>query len=231
MRHAEALDALECFEREASPELLARVPGLSDMKSALSAHVGQVIFVGEKHSARLSVNGRPLGNLKLETPYRVDSGNVAIRVEAEGFVTIEQTVFLAPQTDETVSLLWKRVELSGTITFKATVPAAVLYVDDEKRGQTPIELSLAPGRHSVKLTHPDYDPLDSEINVVAKERREVTLALHEKPPIWAKWWFWTGAAVIVAGAVATGIVLNSEKSPKAGDIEPGIVSAPLITRF
>jgi hypothetical protein len=231
MRHAEALDALECFEREASPELRARVPGLAEMKSALGAHVGQVTFAGAKHPARLTVNGRSLGNLKLETPYRVDAGNVAIRVEADGFVTIEQTIFLAPKTEETVHLVWKRVELNGTITFRATVAAAVLYVDDEKRGQTPIELSLAPGRHSVKLTHPEYEPLDSEVNVVAKERREVTLALHEKPPIWAKWWFWTGAAVIVAGAVATGIVLNREKSPKAGDIEPGIVSAPLITRF
>jgi hypothetical protein len=231
MRHAEALDALECFEREASPELRARVPGLSEMMNELRAHVGELTFLGPARTARLTVNGRSLGNLKLEAPYRVDSGNVAIRVEADGFVPINRTIFLSPKAEGSVNLVWRRVELNGAITFKATVAAAVLYVDDEKRGHTPIELSLAPGRHRVKLTHPDYDPLSSEITVVAKERREVTLALQEKPPIWTKWWLWTGAAVIVAGAVVTGIVLTREKSPTEGDIEPGIVSAPLITRF
>lgn len=231
MRHAEALDALERFDREASSELRARVPGLTQMLTELRSHVGQVVFSGEDRAARLTINGRSLGKLQTGKPYRVDLGDVAIRVEASGFTPIEQTVTVTSDTEPAVELVWKRLDLRGRVLFKANVAAAELRIDGERRGQTPIEIALTPGRHRVQLTHSNSKPFTTEIDVAPKERRELTLVMQPRPPLLARWWFWTAVGVVAASAVTTGIILNTKKDPTPGDIAPGIVSAPLMMRF
>jgi hypothetical protein len=50
----------------------------------------------------------------------------------------------------------------------------------------------------------------------------------ETPPIYKRWWFWTGVGVVVIGAVATTVALTrpSDPSPYRGDLNPGTVSVP-----
>ena len=36
------------------------------------------------------------------------------------------------------------------------------------------------------------------------------------PPIYQRWWFWTGAGAVVVGAVVVGVVLATRKSPDCG---------------
>lgn len=38
---------------------------------------------------------------------------------------------------------------------------------------------------------------------------------QESPPLYKRWWFWTGVGAVVAGGVVTAIVLSSKSSPKS----------------
>jgi len=38
---------------------------------------------------------------------------------------------------------------------------------------------------------------------------------QEAPPVYKRWWFWTGIGAIVAGGVVTGVVLSKKSAPKS----------------
>ena len=66
-------------------------------------------------------------------------------------------------------------------------------------------------------------PADTQVPTVAAKRDE------EAPPIYTRWWFWTGVGVVIVGAVATTLALtsgSSSPSPYQGDLNPGTISVP-----
>jgi serine/threonine-protein kinase len=61
--------------------------------------------------------------------------------------------------------------LAGSGSLLATPePSAILHVDGQQMGPTPIEVRLSPGSHRVRLEHPDLGTLDREIRLSADER-------------------------------------------------------------
>jgi len=38
---------------------------------------------------------------------------------------------------------------------------------------------------------------------------------QETPPVYKRWWFWTGIGAVVAGSVVTGVVLSKKSAPKS----------------
>ena len=65
-------------------------------------------------------------------------------------------------------------------------------------------------------------PADSQVPTVSAKREE------ETPPIYTRWWFWTGVGVVIIGAVATTLALTSGSSPSPyqGNLDPGTISVP-----
>ena len=59
----------------------------------------------------------------------------------------------------------------------------------------------------------------------------MTLTLEKKPPITKKWWFWAGVGTAVVGiaVVTTILIVQPERDASRGSIEPGTVSAPLVS--
>jgi hypothetical protein len=227
-RFAEALEALERFDREASTELKEQVPGLADLLSQLRENVGELLLEGADHSARVSGNGQDLGPYRPGATIRYNRGPLDLLVEAEGFKPISKRVMIEPGRAASVKLEWIAIDYRARVTVRASVAAANLFVDGRLLGQTPIDVRLAAGAHRLRLEHPDCHPLETEVSVTERESRTLTLDLSRHAPIWSKWWFWTGAAAVVTGLVVTGIALSTSKSPESGDIQPGIVSAPIM---
>jgi hypothetical protein len=38
---------------------------------------------------------------------------------------------------------------------------------------------------------------------------------RESPPVYKRWWFWTGIGAVVAGGVVTGVLLSKKSAPKS----------------
>lgn len=228
-RMAEALDKLERFDREATPELREKVPGYDALLSRLREGVGELVLEGQRHDARITVNGRDVGSFEPGKPIRCDIGFVELHVAADGYQPISRRVAITAGEVRTVRLAWSRLDDRARIRVIASIAASRVWIDDRFVGQTPIEVKLTPGKHRLRLEHPDGLPLQTEIVAAPRESREIQLEMSRPSPIWTRWWFWTGAAAVAAGLVVTGVALSTTKSPRSGDIEPGVVSGPLVT--
>jgi len=226
-RFAEALEAIEHFDRESSAELREKVPEYAAFLRQLRKSVANLILTGERRDARVSLNGRDRGKLEVDKTVRCDPGSFKLAVESEGYLPISKELTVAAGETRTVELKWQRVDERATIRLNASIPGASAWVDGHLVGQTPVELKLEVGRHRVRLEHPDAQPLQTEIVVSARESRETTLEMPRATPIWSRWWFWTGTAAVATGLVITGIALSTSKPSMRGDIAPGVVSGPL----
>ena len=228
-RYAEALDAIERFEHEASPELKAQVPDLDVMVRELEANVGSLVLVGEPQKARIRGNERELGEYAPGRTIRCDTGPLDLVVTAEGFLPIKRHVTIAAGNTETVPLKFEHRDDRATMTLLASVAGTRVAIDGRAVGQTPLEIKLEPGSHRLRLEHADRETLETNLVVTRHGRRTVTFDLERRPPLWSKWWFWSGVAAVAAGAIVTGVALSTSKSATPGDIQPGVISAPLLT--
>jgi hypothetical protein len=229
-RMAEALEVIERFDREASPELRSKIPGYGELLSQLRNSVGELILEGKPIDATITINGQARGKFVPSKPVRCDVGFVELLVKADGYQPISQRVAITAGEAHTVRISWLRVDDRAKVRLIASIPATRVWVDDKLIGQTPIELKLTPGKHRLRLEHPDGLPLQTEILTLARESREIRLEMARPSPIWTRWWFWAGAATVATGIIVTGIALSTTKSPRSGDIEPGVISGPLVPR-
>jgi hypothetical protein len=83
-----ALDSIEEFVRVASDDLKARVPQLAELVADIRNHVAFVVVTCSVVGATVIVQGKIVGVAPLSAPLRVTSGNVAIAVEASGYVPL-----------------------------------------------------------------------------------------------------------------------------------------------
>lgn len=229
-RFPEALDALERFESEASSELKAKVPGLNEMLARLRGSVGVLVLEGDPRTARVFGNGRDLGMFEPGKRIRCNLGPLTIKVEANGQLPIVERVTIDTDQIRTVHLTWVRDDDRAIVTIKASVPATSVTIDGRHVGQTPVEVKLPAGTHRLVLEHPDCQSLTTELIVAPRESRQVSFDMSKNAPLWSRWWFWSGAAAVAAGVIIVGVALSTTKSATPGDIQPGIVSAPLTQR-
>jgi len=228
-RYAEALDLIDRFAREASPELKGLVQNLPALIQELRSNVGTLVLEGEPHAARVRGNERELGNYVPGGKIRCNGGPLELEVIAEGFAPIHRHVRIEAEETVTIALKFEHDDQRAILTIRASAVGARVIVDGRNLGQTPLETKLNPGSHRLKLEHADYETLETDLVVSARERRNVSYDLPQRPKLWSKWWFWSGAAAVVAGVVVAGVALSTSKSATPGDIQPGVISAPLVS--
>ena len=92
--------------------------------------------------------------------------------------------------------------LPATIAIKSTPGAGIVRINDREVGLAPIEFQRPAGRYSLEVVRDEYEPYRATLDLRAGQRADLTakLVLYEEP-ITKKWWFWTGAAVVVTGGV------------------------------
>ena len=227
--YADALDELERFTREASPELTGRVPNLPALIQELRSNVGTVVLEGEPHAARVRGNESDLGSYVPGRKIRCNVGPLELQVLAEGFAPIHRHLRIEAEETVSVALKFEHNDERAILTIRASAVGARVTLDGRNLGQTPLETKLNPGSHRLKLEHADYDTLETDLVVSARERRSVSYDLPQRPKLWSKWWFWSGAAAVLAGVVVAGVALSTSKSATPGDIQPGVISAPLVS--
>lgn len=101
----------------------------------------------------------------------------------------------------------------GAIEVVGAPDGAPIYVDDQIRGTTPAgQMGQIPsGARRVRVVAEDFQAFERWVVVQSGKVTSIPVKLEPTPsaPIYATWWFWTGAAVVVAGAAVGTVALLS----------------------
>ena len=227
-RYPEALDHFEAFRRDASPELLARAGKLDELVARLRAQISTLEVICNVADATVLVRGKKVGVTPLKEPLRLNAGPATISVMADGHHPYRQELELPGAGQQRIQVKLVPMKTAGRLTITSPVAGAMVSIDGKRLGVVPAETTLSDGRHRVRVAHPDFRPAETAVEVVKGESKTVDVKLERKPGLLSKWWFWTGAGVVVAGGVGLTVALTTERKASRGDIPPGTVSAPLV---
>ena len=155
----------------------------------LSARSLQVLVLADA-PATVAIDGLalPFGERYLLRP-----GTYTVRATAPGYHPMETEVTVDDRDSQTLELSLQL--LPGLVSINSAPAGAVVLIDGEAAGQTPlVDLLVEAGEHSLQLQAERYLPLDQTLQVTGRNiRQEVELELA---PGWAE----VSLASIPAGA-------------------------------
>ena len=224
--YPEALEKLERFEREASPALRNKVPGLHDLIVDLRGRLSTLVVTTNAHGARLLVREKAAGTIEKEKKLRLRAGPAAIEVVAEGYIPFKKEIDLTPgvvvKVDAQLAL-----KKSDALVIVRSRPLADIVVDGKAIGRSPLEMRLPAGKHELVASAEGRRTERIPMTLSLGDRRELDIELRQTPSIVTRWWFWTGVGVAVAAAVTTAIAFNIEGDPTPGTFgSTGTVRGP-----
>jgi hypothetical protein len=130
----------------------------------------------------------------------LDPGAHVFLLTRKGFSDVVVNRSLAPGAREKLSLELDR--LPATLKITATEGKAVVAVDGELVGTAPVSVERPPGSYKVVVNAEGFEPYETQASVKAgQEVRLRARLVEESPSVLTRWWFWTGAGVVITGAI------------------------------
>jgi hypothetical protein len=181
--------------------------------TAAAQRPGTLVIEGDYEGAEVFVDAEQVGTLPMD-PLELDPGNHTIRVSRGGFTEFTDVFRIRPRMETVVVVEMMAISMALTVT---TAPEGVqVFVDGEYAGETPLELELDEGEHSIRLKKFGYHDMVQQVQAVAGQDDSLELALEALPqeelealttppptPWYGKPWVW---AVIGGGVVAAALV-------------------------
>lgn len=228
----EALSALERFERRASPEVKARVGRLDQLFAELRSRISTLQLKCSQIGARVLLRDQVIGLTPLAS-VRLPAGAATLQVELDGFFPIKREVVLPAGGTIALEVTLHARSRSALLHVKTNPSGASVVVDGQHIGTSSprAELVLPAGSHQVMARREGYDDASVPVVLQAGSTRELMVPLERTVPVTSRWWFWTGAALLVAGGAALTVALLRERPADEGTLPPGQVSAPLQVTF
>ncbi|MBX3265011.1 MAG: PEGA domain-containing protein [Labilithrix sp.] len=223
--YPDAIDKLERFDREASPALRAKVPGLHDLLVDLRGRVATLVVTTNAPGARLLVRDKAAGTIQKETRIRTRAGAATIEVVAEGYVPFKKEIELAGGSTVVVDAQLSLKKRDALILVR-TRPSADISVDDKPIGRSPLELRVPPGEHTLVAEAAGRETERVRMTLALGDRREVDIELRESAGVLSRWWFWTSVGVVVAGGAVAAYALTQERAPDRGTFGAGVLPGP-----
>jgi len=220
-----ALEKLEIFERDASPAMRARVPGLKELITDLRGRIATIVVRTNAPAARLLVRQKDEGIINAEKRLSIRAGSASIEVDADGFETFRRDVELSAGAIVVIEANLTPKKRDALVVVRTT-PSVDVLLDGKALGRSPLQVRAAPGSHELVARGDGYYEQRVPMTLALGDRRDIELEMKSTPGIASKWWFWTGIGVVIAGGVATAIVLTTEKPHSTGSFSPGSVSGP-----
>ena len=232
----QALETMEQFSKRATPDLKAKVP-VDELLATLRRKVTRLRIActatgGDRSAlarATIFADRQVIASGCTVHDLRVRAGRTSLRAEADGFVGRTIDLVLAGGETVNVALELAPRDTSGVVRLRAEPEHVAVSVGGRALGQTPVEALLPAGPHQIVFSQAGYQELATTIVVEPNGKKDLDVVRLEKTPsIVTRWWFWTGTAVLVAGAAAITYALVTERSPDRGTIEPGRSPLPLM---
>ncbi len=170
----------------------------------------------EREGLELLVDGRAV-EPAAQISMRLDPGPHTVHARREGYQPLFVDREMSPGDREHVEV--RLAERPARLTVAANVDDAEVLLDGAAIGVVPFDSEIAPGRHEIVVQSEDFVPHRTVLDVASGDTARVEADLEEEPtPIYARWWFWTGIAAVVAGAViATWALTRPEPEPPPYD--------------
>jgi hypothetical protein len=221
-RYGEALMTygrlLEEFAGEIDDDLRDQVQGDIDDIRRITA---ELVIEVDQPGAKIRINGDPVGESPLADPLYLGPREYEVTVRLDGFEPLSREIKLVSGQQRVLEL--ELEPLRAMLTVKTnSVDGATIELDGEEVGTTPLApLSVEPGRHTVTITHSEYESVDSQhVNLASGEKGTVTFVLvplAKEPAIEEDKsklspLFWTGLALTVATGVTSGALYGAARS-------------------
>jgi hypothetical protein len=152
----------------------------------------------------------------------VRPGRYELEVAAEGFQPRRRLITVAAEDTTEVRVALDRLPPPmGSLAVTANVPQAVVEIDDEPAGFTPLSLAgLEATQKRVRITAPGHLPWEGEVDMEAKRQTWVRATLAQEPrgrsPL--TWVFGgLGAALLGASATTGGFALARHNEFQSAD--------------
>ena len=129
-------------------------------------------------AAAVSIDGIEVAT----TPARIEvmQGYHQLLVTRPGFKSWQAEVNITAQQDQILPEITLMAQ-DGQLSIQSTPSAASVTIADEYRGQTPLQLSLAPGKtYGLRLTKPGYETTERAVTIDAASDTQLNLTL---PPV------------------------------------------------
>lgn len=156
--------------------------------------------------------GTTLPSPKIEV--LADPGDHVITLQRQGFdaVVVRKTFKPSSQVD----LALEMSKLPATLRISSSQPSSVVVLDGHDLGIAPVEVIRPAGVHALEVSANGFQTYRVNVSVSPGEQLDMKAPLDRKPaPLTARWWFWTGIGVIIAGAVATSVgVYYATRTPE-----------------
>ncbi|MCC6557319.1 MAG: PEGA domain-containing protein [Polyangiaceae bacterium] len=193
----------------------------------LLAHVTVTLEPGD---AAISVDGRPLEVLSASGgrpslvagtlgpgpgarppaatfDLTLDPGAHVVTLDRKGYT--QQVVNRTFAPGSTSSLRLELEKLPATLRVTSSEAGALVRVDDVDVGPAPVDVLRPAGSYRVVVGKAGFVAYEAQVAVKAGEEAKLRATLvPEKTSIAEKWWFWTGAAAVLAGGVALTFALT-----------------------
>jgi hypothetical protein len=140
--------------------------------------IGQVAVSTNVKEGVVEVDNVQAAKLPLDRPLDVASGPHVIGVVSAGYAPSRHEVLVAGHEQVAVHLDLVAIEgLLSHIALHGQVPAADVFVDDERIGKTPLEstVTVAPGTHKVEVRRAGYTPAERSITLQDGARADLSL--------------------------------------------------------
>ena len=158
----------------------------------------------------------------------LDPGHHVFVLSREGFSDAVHAEDVRPGDKRAITLALDR--LPATLHVSADKSSAIVMVDDLDVGVAPVTVLRPAGKHRVVVRKPGFLAYETEATVSPGQRADLVATLREeKPSLLSRWWFWTAAGVVVAGAAITTYALtrpDPERPPLDGGGLGWTVRAP-----
>jgi hypothetical protein len=147
----------------------------------------------------------------------LDPGVHVFTLSRKGFTDAVVNRTFAPGSTSTLDL--KLDLLPAMLKVTSTQRGAIVRVDESDVGPAPVDVLRPSGTYRVVVTQKGFIPYDTRVTVKPGEELKLSAQLTEdKPTILSRWWFWTGAAtVIAAGVVITYVATRPTPEPPPYD--------------
>ena len=132
----------------------------------------------------------------------LDPGTHVFVVSREGFADAVKSITVRPGEKAKLDLAVER--LPASLWVSANQRGAVVTVDALDIGVAPVELSRPAGKYHVIVRRPGFISYEVDAALQPGQKTELRAKLEpEKPSLLSRWWFWTAAGVVLAGAAVT----------------------------
>lgn len=172
-------------------------------------------FDSTPRGARIIIDGISHG-ITPHTVDRVPTGERTLEVRMEGHQPFQQTLPLAAGDERDIHAILD--PLPGALNLISIPEGARIYIDDERRGETPLQLdNLLPGDYTVRAEHRGYATETATLTVRNDETTTHEFRLQRD----------SGTLVLTTEPAGVRVLVDGEEAGRTQPGESDVLSLPL----